>query len=113
MTATLLALYKKPDDTQAFDEHYFQTHVPLSEKMPGLVSAQYHQIVGSPMGKTDYHLLAVMTFESKAALDAAMKSPEGMAAAKDLMGFAGNLVHLMISEPANAKETAHKATAEV
>jgi len=99
MTVKLLALYKKPDDVKEFDEHYFSTHVPLTEKMPGLIKAEYQKITGSPMGKTDYHLLAELTFESMEALQAAMSSDEGKAAAKDLMGFAGNLVNLMFAQP--------------
>jgi uncharacterized protein (TIGR02118 family) len=102
MTVKLLALYKKPDDIKEFDEHYFNTHVPLTEKMPGLLKAEYQKITGSPIGKTDYHLLAELTFESMEALQAAMGSEAGKAAAKDLMGFAGNLVTLMFAQPAEA-----------
>lgn len=39
-----------------------------------------------------------MYFADRAALDAAMSSPEGKASAKDLMGFAGSLVTMMIGE---------------
>ncbi len=99
MAVKLLALYKKPDDVEAFDDHYFNVHVPLTEKMPGLRNVEYQVITGSPMGKTDYYFLAELTFDDMDALNAAMGSDEGKAAAKDLMGFAGNLVHLMISEP--------------
>ena len=37
-------------------------------------------------------------FDDLDALNAAMKSPEGKAAAKDLMTFAGSIVHLMIAQ---------------
>jgi uncharacterized protein (TIGR02118 family) len=99
MTATLIALYKKADDIQAFDDHYFNVHAPLAEKMPGLVKVEYKRITGSPMGESGYYLLAELTFNSKEDLQAAMTSEEGRAAAKDLMGFAGNLVQLMFAEP--------------
>lgn len=108
MTAKLLALYKKADDLQAFDDHYFNTHVPLAEKMPGLQKVEYNRITGSPMGESGYYLLAELTFESMDALNAAMTSPEGKAAAKDLMGFAGNLVQLMFAEPVEASSGAQK-----
>ena len=98
MAVKLLALYKKPDDTAAFDDHYFNIHLPLAQKMPGLRHLECQKIVGSPMGKSQYHLLVEMTFDSQADLDAAMSSPEGKTAAKDVMGFAGNLVTLMFSE---------------
>lgn len=99
MSAKLIALYKLPDDVAAFDDHYFSTHIPLAEKMPGLIQAVYNKVTGSPMGKSNYHLMAELTFESQDALNAAMASDEGKAAAKDLMGFAGNLVTLMFAEP--------------
>lgn len=107
MTVKLLALYKMPDDVAAFDEHYFQTHVPLAEKMPGLIKVEYNKITGSPMGKAKYHLLAELTFESQEALNTSMASPEGKATAKDLMGFAGNLVNLMFAEPVNTPAEVH------
>ncbi len=102
MTATLIALYKKPEDPKAFDAHYFNTHLPLAEKMPGLREVTMDRITGAPMGESEYYLLVRMTFDSRDALNAAMTSPEGKAAAKDLMGFAGKVVQMMIAEPAQA-----------
>lgn len=31
-----LVLYPEPDDVVAFDHHYFDIHVPLAKKLPGL-----------------------------------------------------------------------------
>ncbi len=42
-----------------------------------------------------------MYYESHEALKAAMKSDEGKASGKDLMGFAADLVTLMIGEEVN------------
>ncbi len=106
MTAKLLALYKKPSDTEAFDEHYFKTHVPLVEKMPGLLDVTLQRIMGSPMGESPYYLLAEMTFDSMESLQAAMGSDEGRAAGKDLMGFAGQLVQMMFTQPINTQAPA-------
>ena len=39
-----------------------------------------------------------MSFDNKDALFAALKSDEGKAAGKDLMGFAGKIVHMMFAE---------------
>lgn len=98
MAVKLIALYKKPDDIQAFDEYYFNVHAPLAEKMPGLLRIDYNRVTGAPMGNTEYHLIAELTFDSLVDLQAAMVSDEGKAAARDLMGFAGNLVHMVIAE---------------
>lgn len=94
----LIALYRKPDDVEAFERHYFEVHAPLASKMPGLRRMEVARITGSPAGKSDYHLVAELYFDDRAAGDAAMASPEGRAAGKDLMGFAGKWVHLMWAE---------------
>ena len=38
--ANLVVLYKKPADKAAFDDYYFKTHVPLANKIPGLLGYQ-------------------------------------------------------------------------
>lgn len=99
----LIALYRPPEDKEAFDRHYFETHAPLAKKMPGLQKIEVTRITGTPMGgQAEYYLMAEMVFADRAALDAAMTSPEGKAAAKDLMGFAGKLVYMMIGEVVEA-----------
>ncbi|EGK07267.1 EthD family reductase [Kroppenstedtia eburnea] len=95
----LIALYRHPEDQESFDKHYEQVHTPLVEKMPGLKKLEVTRIQGAPMGgEAKYYLEAAMYFADRAALDAAMSSPEGKASAKDLMGFAGSLVTMMIGE---------------
>jgi uncharacterized protein (TIGR02118 family) len=37
MTVSYFALYRTPDDPEAFDRHYFGSHVPLIERTPGLL----------------------------------------------------------------------------
>jgi uncharacterized protein (TIGR02118 family) len=98
----LIALYKKPEDKQSFDDHYFNVHTPLAQKMPGLERIEVTKIYGSPMGESKYHLLAELYFKDQETLNASMSSPEGKAAAKDLMGFAGPLVTMMFGEVVEA-----------
>ncbi|SMO92287.1 EthD family reductase [Melghirimyces algeriensis] len=95
----LIALYRHPENRESFDEHYQNVHTPLVEKMPGLKKLEVTRIVGAPMGgEAKFYLEAAMYFEDRKALDDAMNSPEGRASAKDLMGFAGPLVTMMIGE---------------
>ena len=55
--AKLLALYHHPEDTAAFDAHYFDTHVPLAKAVPGLRGYEVSQgPVVTPDGKRAYHL---------------------------------------------------------
>ena len=89
----LIALYKQPKDKEAFDEHYFNVHGPITEKIPGLQRMEVTKIVGTPMGKeSEFYILCEMYYENQEALQNGMRSAEGKASGKDLMGFAGDLV---------------------
>jgi uncharacterized protein (TIGR02118 family) len=95
--AQLVVLYKKPADAKAFDTHYATTHIPLAKKVPGL--RHYHVStgpVGSPQGESPYHLVAVLEFDSLAAIQAGLGSPAGQAAAGDLGNFAQAGVELLM-----------------
>lgn len=94
----LVAIYRKPEDIEAFDKHYFEVHAALAEKMPGLVKMEVSKVYGTPMGESDLHLIAEMYFETKEALLEALSSPEGRAAGKDLRGFAGQVVSMHFAE---------------
>jgi uncharacterized protein (TIGR02118 family) len=94
----LVALYKKPANIQEFDQHYFDTHLPLAAQIPGLKRVEVSKISGSPAGESEYHLIAEMYFENMDALKAGMSSPEGKASGKDLMSFAKDVVYMMFAE---------------
>ncbi|MFC0522708.1 EthD family reductase [Pontibacillus salicampi] len=95
----LIALYKQPEDKESFDEHYFNTHGPITAKIPGLRDMKVTKIVGDPMGKeSKFYLMCEMYYDSHDALKEAMRTDEAKASGKDLMGFAGNLVTMMIGE---------------
>ena len=86
--ARLLVMYRTPKDAAAFDKYYFETHVPLSQKIPGLKKFEVSQGgVGSPAGDSGIHRVAILHFDGMAALQAAFVSPEGKAAAADVAAF--------------------------
>lgn len=93
----LIALYKKPADVEAFEQHYKDVHVPLVKKVPGLVRVEVTRIQSDAMGgEAPYYLMAEMYFENEESFRQAMKSPENKAAAKDVMSFAGDIVQMVI-----------------
>jgi uncharacterized protein (TIGR02118 family) len=95
--AKLIALYKKPADPAAFDKHYFSKHVPLAKTIAGLRRYEVNAgPVGSPMGESPYHLAAILSFDSMAALQQALGSPQGQATAADLGNFAQAGVELLV-----------------
>lgn len=84
----VIVLYNHPDDQAAFDEHYIRRHVPLVQKLPGLVDFTWGttDTSGAP---APYHVIARMTFADRAAADTAFASPAGAASVEDLGHFAG------------------------
>jgi uncharacterized protein (TIGR02118 family) len=73
--------------------------VPIAKKIPGL--RQYETTSGPVTtleGPAPYHLIAMLTFDSLAAIQAALGSPEGRATAADLGNFATGGVDLYIAD---------------
>ncbi len=97
--AKVYALYKTPADAAAFDRYYFDRHVPLAKTIPGLRS---YEVTRGPIaalgGPAPYHLIATLTFDSRAAIDAALASSQGQAVAGDLGKFATGGVDVLITE---------------
>jgi uncharacterized protein (TIGR02118 family) len=101
--AELVVIYKTPKDAAAFDKHYAETHIPLAKKIPGLRKYQISNgSVASPAGPSDAYLIAILTFDSAAAIQAAFGSPEGQAAAGDLGKFATGGADLMFFDTKDA-----------
>lgn len=98
MVAKVIALYKQPADPQAFDDKYFNEHIPLAEKIPGLQLIEFSKVNGAPMGEPEFYLMTELYFENMDAVKAGMSSPEGKAAGKNIMSFAGDIVTLMFAE---------------
>ena len=90
MAAKVVVLYNPATDAKAFEDYYYSTHVPLAWKLPGRRS--YTTNTGPVMGRdgkpAPYQLVAELTFDSMADLQAGMGSPEGQAAAADVPNFA-------------------------
>jgi uncharacterized protein (TIGR02118 family) len=86
--ARLVAIYGTPKDTAAFDKHYFERHIPLAKKIPGLRKLEVSQgPVVSAIGPAAPHLIATLHFDDLQAIQHAMTTPEGMAAAADAMSL--------------------------
>ena len=95
--AKLIALYKQPEDPDTFDSMYFNTHLPLLKKVPGLQNTTVLRVTRTLLGD-GYYMMAEMTFEDIDSLKTGMKSPEMTAAGENLNSFASGLVTLMFAE---------------
>ncbi|HKP79799.1 MAG TPA: EthD family reductase, partial [Phenylobacterium sp.] len=79
----LIALYKAPADAEAFMRHYRETHLPLVQRVPGLVKTELTLIERTLMGEPGNYLLAEMYYADEDSFRAAMKSPENAATGAD------------------------------
>jgi len=95
----LISLYRPPPDTAAFDKAYFETHLPLIARVPGLRRTALTKFTRTIQGD-GYYMMAEMFFSDESALKQAMRSPEMAAAGENLASFARDLVTLMFAEDA-------------
>ena len=87
--ARMLVVYKKPADVQAFEKHYFETHIPLAKKIPGLRKYEIsHGPITVVAGSPDVYLIGTLHFDDLDAIQKAFASPEGQAARADRRLFA-------------------------
>jgi uncharacterized protein (TIGR02118 family) len=93
--ARLLVLYRLPTDAAAFMRHYRSVHLPLVRRLPGLRRLAAFPVVGAPQGGREYELVAELDFDSLGDLEAALRSPEGRAAGRDLANFASEGFKMM------------------
>ncbi len=93
----LIALYDVPEDPDAFDAHYRDVHAPIVARYPNLRGVRLTKPIGVGGRPAPYHLMAEMSFDSAADLEAALGSDAGAESAKDLRNFAGAGVRLFIA----------------
>lgn len=83
--AKVIAMYGNPKDRAAFDRYYFEPHVPIARKVPGL---RHYEITRGEIG-------------TMAAVQVALTSAEGQATAADLANFADGDVQVYFAETAS------------
>ena len=87
--ARMVVIYRTPKDVEAFDRHYFEIHVPLAKKIPGLRKYEVSNgPITAPVGTYDVYLIGTLHFDDLAAIKEAFASPEGQAAGADRRLFA-------------------------
>jgi uncharacterized protein (TIGR02118 family) len=95
--ARLLVMYKTPTDLRAFDKYYFETHLAIAKKIPGLKKYEVSQgPVMTPRGSSGLHLIATLHFADLPAIQNAFASVEGQAAAADVQKFATGGVEMLL-----------------
>jgi uncharacterized protein (TIGR02118 family) len=93
------ALFGHPEDPDAFEEYYANTHVPLVRKVPNLQHFYQGRVVATPDGsQPPYYRYGELWFESIDQLQSGLGSPEGQEVTQDIQNFATGGVTFLISE---------------
>ena len=80
---TMTVIYRTPKDVEFFERHYFDVHIPLAKKLPGLIK---YEINDSAVFSTTGHecfRIANLYFDSMEAMKAAFASETGQQCAAD------------------------------
>lgn len=94
----LVAMYKTPQDIEMFEKHYFENHMPLVEKIPGLIKSEVSKLKVLPGTESEYYMMTEMYYDDMDAFNAAMGSAEGKASARDLVNFAKERVDFFLGK---------------
>jgi len=109
MAHRLVVNYGQPQDPQAFDDHYRDTHTPLAQQMPGLIRFSTGRPQSLDPSTPAPYLTAELDFASEQAMGEAFGSAEGQAASADVGTFAtggATMYHFDVQEvQAGAVET--------
>jgi uncharacterized protein (TIGR02118 family) len=80
----MLVIYKTPKDVEAFENHYWNIHIPLAKNLPGL---RKYEVSRGPItaitGSKETFLIATLYFDSLVDIKNAFASECGLACAKD------------------------------
>jgi len=84
MTVKLVVLYTHPADADAFDKHFADAHMPLVDKVPGLLRTETGKVrVALDGGEKSYYQITELYFADQAAMQHGFGSDEGKATAAD------------------------------
>jgi uncharacterized protein (TIGR02118 family) len=79
-----LVLYPEPADRDAFDRHYFETHVPLAKRLPGLRRYDFSRTPRLIRGTDPYYIVAELAWDDMESLQQDFASPLGQELANDV-----------------------------
>ena len=92
----IIVMYGMPSDTDQFDRHYKEVHVPLVRRMPDLRDFKFSTgEVQSSNGDFVPHLVAILSFDSDDELVRSLNSEEGKLVIADVSNFASGGVTIL------------------
>lgn len=93
--AKMIVMYEQPKDKEAFDNYYFNVHIPIAEKLPNVVGSTVSRVANVQNTDLDLYLIAEIEFESLDVLMEALGSDIG----KQVTGDLKNLMPFLEKPP--------------
>ncbi|MEO3932961.1 EthD family reductase [Micrococcaceae bacterium Sec7.4] len=84
----LLVLYPEPADRLEFTTYYESVHIPLVQKLPGMLGCRYSLDLSGQDEGSCYFAVFEADFEDEQALARALLSPEGADVQSDVPNYA-------------------------
>jgi uncharacterized protein (TIGR02118 family) len=98
-----IVLYNFPPDQEEFEDHYFDVHLPLSSKLPGLRRREFAKFTDGPGAQPPaYYRIAELYFDDRSSMQRAFASEEGRTALADREQMATSGVTVLWAEVDNA-----------
>jgi len=102
----VLALYPPPKDPAHFKRYYEETHLPLAQQLPGLLSSRHTFTMEGVGGPSPYFCIWEGEFRDAQAMAASMESPVGQKVAADIANYATagvTIVHFDVPSSSRAE----------
>lgn len=74
-----VVIYRRVDDEMMLEEFFSGTHLPLVEKLPGVIKTEVSRVLGKPGGASRFHLMVESYFASKEAYKQSLATETGLA----------------------------------
>ena len=91
----VVVLYRPPAEPETFDRAYFETHLPIVNRVPGLARVEISDVHRTLHGDLALHRMVEMYFPDGETLKTALRSPEWAEAGQNLAGIGGLDIALM------------------
>ena len=99
MPVKITITFWTPEDPEAFERHYVETHAPLVKAIPGLRAYEYGRALTNFDGsEPDAFWVVSLTFDDAEAMHASFASPAGQKTTADMANFITGPMKSVVSE---------------
>lgn len=72
-----VTIYRRVEDEATLEKFFSQVHLPLLERLPGLVKTEISRVTGKPGGTSRFFLMVEAYFDSADSFFYALQTPSG------------------------------------